>query len=86
LKGFGDQRLFRTLLKTGAAALLMSAVALVIEPFGERMIGTSGAIREAVLVIAAGGVSGAVFLGAAFVLRIEELSWLWASVRRRLRS
>ncbi len=86
LKGFGDQRLFVTLLKAGLAALLMSAVAFFAEPVWERLIGTSGAVREALLVIATAGLSGAVFLAAAFVLRLEELSWLWTAIRKRLRS
>jgi len=86
LKGLGDQRLFITVIKTGLAALLMSAVGILAEPFWERLIGTSGFIREAILVIGAAGLSGVVFLGVAFVLRIEELRWLWEMLRKRLRS
>jgi len=64
----------------------MSAVGILAEPFWERLIGTSGFIREAILVIGAAGLSGVVFLGVAFVLRIEELRWLWEMLRKRLRS
>jgi len=84
LKGLGDQRLFLTLIKTGVAAALMGAVGFLAEPLLERIIGTTGVIREGVLVVTAAGISGVLFVVAALILRIEELQWLAGIVRKRL--
>lgn len=86
LRGWGDQRVFATLFKTGLAALLMGVVGFFTEPLWERLIGTTGVLREAALVIAAAGACGVVFVAAAFALRIEELHWLWSLVKQRLRA
>ena len=85
LSGLGDQRLLMTVGKTGLATLVMGALALLMLPILQQVIGTASFIRELLLVAISGGLSIAVFVGMAALLRIEELSWLWTSLRQRLR-
>ncbi len=82
--GFGDQRLLLTIGKGLLAAGAMGIAAWVITPLLAAWIGTDSLIREALLVLLAGGISAAVFLGIAALLRIDELRWLGAMLRRRL--
>ncbi len=82
--GFGDQRLLLTIGKSLLAAGAMGIAAWVITPLLAAWIGTDSLIREALLVLLAGGISAAVFLGIAALLRIDELRWLGAMLRRRL--
>lgn len=82
--GFGDQRLLLTIGKSLLAAGAMGAAAWIITPLLTDWIGSSTLIREALLVLLAGGVSAAVFVGIAALLRIDELRWLGAMLRRRL--
>lgn len=82
--GYGAQRIPLTLIKTGIAAGLMGAVALLVEPVLEGVFAGGGTIREGLLVIAAGGLSMLVFFGAAYALRIEEFGWFIRSIRRRM--
>lgn len=82
--GFGDQRLLLTIGKSLLAAGAMGIAAWVITPLLAAWIGTDSLIREALLVLLSGGISAAVFLGIAALLRIDELRWLGAMLRRRL--
>jgi putative peptidoglycan lipid II flippase len=82
--GFGDQRLLLTIGKSVVAAGTMGAVAWIITPLLTAWIGTTSLIREALLVLLTGGISSAFFLGMAGLLRIDELRWLGAMLRRRL--
>ena len=85
LRGFGDQKLTITLIKTGLAALAMGASVVLTEPLLENLIGTDGLMREVGLVIVSGGIAVVVFAAAATTLRIHEVSWLISLLRRRLR-
>lgn len=82
--GFGQQRLWLTLVKTGLAALCMGAIAMILTPLLLRWIGTSTIWREALLVIVTGGISALVFLVLASLLKIEELRWMTSLFRQRL--
>jgi putative peptidoglycan lipid II flippase len=82
--GFGDQRLLLTIGKSLLAAGAMGAVAWIITPLLTDWIGTASLIREALLVLLAGGISSAFFLGIAGLLRIDELRWLGGMLWRRL--
>lgn len=84
INGFGNQRLWLTFFKTGLATVVMGVVAAVTLPLFVQWIGTHGLLREAALVVLAGGLSGVVFLALALLLRIEELRWLLGLVRHRL--
>ncbi len=80
----GGQRLAKTVIRTGAAAGLMGAALLLGEPLLEGWIGTSSLLREVLLVGISGGLSVAIFIAAALLLRLDELRWLFDSLRRRL--
>ncbi|MCS7072545.1 MAG: hypothetical protein NZM00_13645, partial [Anaerolinea sp.] len=82
--GYGAQRITLTLVKTGVAAGLMGAAALLLEPVFERLFAGGGTIREGLLVIAASGSSALIFFAAAYILRIQEFGWFMRSLRQRL--
>lgn len=85
LGGFGQQQLITTFFRTLAAALLMALVArLILAPL-YALIGTGSLLREAILMLTAGGISLVVFALAAYALRIREFNWIMALVTRRLR-
>ena len=86
LDGFGPQRLARTASKAVFASLIMAGVALVTLPPLSTWIGTSGILRELVLVVLCALLYGGVFLLAARILRIQELSWLLKLLRERVSS
>jgi putative peptidoglycan lipid II flippase len=83
MRGLGDQRLMLTLGKTGLAALAMGAVALLVTPALTAIFPAHLLPQEVLLVAISGGLSAAVFLGMAVVLRIEELRWLFRLVQNR---
>ena len=83
LAGFGPQRLLLTFAKAGAAAAVMGLTGWFLLPYAEQMIGTSGLIREMLLVVALGSLSIVLYLGLAVLLRIEELRWLAQLLRKR---
>jgi len=85
INGFGSQKLVLTFAKTAISALIMGVVAWVTLPILSTVIGTSGIIREAILVVVSGTLYGGIFLLMAMVLRIEELRWIGGLVYRRLR-
>ncbi len=84
MKGLGDQRLRLTIVKATLAALVMGVVGwLALMPL-ERIVGSSGVIRQGVLVGVSGGLSLAVFVAMTAILRLEELRWLVRMLRQRL--
>jgi putative peptidoglycan lipid II flippase len=84
MRGLGSQRLPLTVGKAGLAALVMGTLGILAEPTLERIIGTTGLLREAVLVGVSSTLSVAIFLVMATVLRLEELRWLGRLLRQRL--
>jgi putative peptidoglycan lipid II flippase len=84
MQGFGSQRLWITFLKTGIAAGLMGMVGYFITPQLTRIIGDDTFIREAILVLVAGGLSTITFVVCAWLLKIEELRWITRLVVQRL--
>jgi putative peptidoglycan lipid II flippase len=84
LGGMGGQRLMRTLAQTCAAALLMGVALSWIDPLLEGWLGASSLLREIAVVMGGGLVSVALFVGLAYLLRIEELRWLFGLLRRRM--
>jgi len=84
LRGFGNQRLLLTTLKTAFAAGAMALVAWLILPILYEQIGVNGSLNQLLLVLISGGVSGSVFLVLALMLRIEELRWIAGLLKRRL--
>ena len=84
LDGFGSQRLTTTLIKTAAASLVMALAALATLPLLSDAIGSGSILREALLVVVCALFYGGIFLLGARLLRIDELSWLVALLRRRL--
>jgi putative peptidoglycan lipid II flippase len=82
--GYGNQHILLTLGKTGLAALVMGAVAMLVVPALESRLGASVLWQEMALVVISGGLSVMVFLAMAALLRIEELRWLWQLLTQRL--
>jgi putative peptidoglycan lipid II flippase len=83
LGGLGNQRLVETLIKTGIAAGIMGIVGAVSLPLLTNWIGTDGFVRETLLLAVSGGLSVGVFVFLAWLLRLEELSWLIQKIRSR---
>ncbi len=83
LGGFGEQRLLITLAKTTLAAGAMGIAARVALLPVMSFTRTDGTLREIALVLILGVISAAVYGGLAYLLRIDELRWLIALVRRR---
>jgi putative peptidoglycan lipid II flippase len=74
------RRLLRSLLKIFAAGAIMYVVARV----GTSLVGAGSDFAERLLVlVAVGGVSLAVYITVAFILRTEELEAAFALFRRR---
>jgi len=86
LGGFGPQRLARTGLKAALASLIMAGFALVTLPPLSQWIGATSILRELALVGVCALLYGGVFLLAARLLKIPELSWLLKLLRERLSS
>ena len=84
LDGFGAQRLWRTLLKSALASLIMAGIALATLPTLMELIGAASIINEMLLVAACALLYGGVFLLAARWLRLDELAWLFNLLRQRL--
>lgn len=80
-KRLDGRRLLRSLTKILAAGVAMYAVAWA----GTALLGTgSGPLERAAILAAVGSVSLAAYLGAAYVLKAEELAGAVAMLRRRL--
>lgn len=86
LGGFGPQRLARTGLKSALASLIMAGFALATLPALSQWIGATSILRELTLVGFCALLYGGVFLLAARLLKIQELSWLLKLLRQRLTS
>lgn len=84
LNGLGNQRVLMTLAKTTLAALIMGVVAQAAVPILSRVFVGGSLIQELALVGMSGGLSVAVFLVMAAVLRIPEVYWLGGLLRQRL--
>jgi putative peptidoglycan lipid II flippase len=82
--GMGEQRLARTILLAGGAALAMGGLLALLEPPLANWLGTTTLLQESVFVLISGVVSIGIYVGAALLLRVEELRWLFAAVRQRL--
>ncbi|MBZ0301308.1 MAG: murein biosynthesis integral membrane protein MurJ [Anaerolineae bacterium] len=85
INGLGQQRLLRTIGKAGLASLAMGVVTALLLPYLIQSIGTPSLLHEGLLVLASGGVAVILYLGLSFILRIEELRWLWGLVRQRVK-
>ena len=84
LGGFGPQRLARTGLKSMLASLIMAGFALGTLPALSQWIGAESILGELALVGIGALLYGGLFLLAARILKIEELSWLLKLLRQRL--
>lgn len=83
LKGLGGQKLPMTFIKALAASVLMGLVGWLILPMLSPLA-QYGDWGEAALVLVSGGICAAVFVGAAFILRVDELRWLVGLVRAKV--
>ena len=81
LRGMG---VGQALLKAGMASALMAVVALAVAGWIERALGSGGTMAWLAIVGGAGGAGLAVYLAAGWALRMEELAYLFQTVRRRL--
>lgn len=81
--GFAQQRLLITACKTMIAALVMAFIGSLTLPALTEMIGTQGILREALLVLTAGGLCAGVFVGVALALRLTEFWWILSLLKRR---
>jgi putative peptidoglycan lipid II flippase len=84
LDGFGEQRLLSTTFKTLLAAGAMGLVGWQILPLLNTSIGTGNTLHQALLVLIATAISGAVFVILVIILRLEELYWLAGLIRKKL--
>ncbi|GAB4516759.1 MAG: murein biosynthesis integral membrane protein MurJ [Anaerolineae bacterium] len=85
MRGFGQQRFGLTIGKAGVAAAVMGIAAALLLAFLNGLGIDRGAVEEAILVMACGGLSVAVYVGLAYLFNIEEWRWLVEMVRARLR-
>ncbi len=81
LRGLG---LVWTLLKATAASALMALAVLAVAGGMERALGSEGTVARLAIVGGAGGAGLAVYLAAAWMLRMEEVGQLFRIARRRL--
>jgi len=84
IDGFGQQGFWQTTLKTGVAAIVMGVAGWFTLSWLTDVLGTVGAINQILLVLIPFALSGGIFLGLAYLLRIDELRWLFGLVRKRL--
>lgn len=84
LDGFGSQRLAITGFKSALASLIMAMIALVTLPRLMDVIGSTSVLHELLLVVICAVLYGGVFLLAARLLKLQELSWLLNLMRLRL--
>ena len=84
LDGFGPQRLALTGLKSAFASLIMAGVALLTLPSLSALVGNTSILHELLLVAVSALLYGGVFLLAARILKIQELSWIMRLLRQRL--
>lgn len=81
IKRIDGRQLLRSLAKILVAGVAMYAVAWG----GSALLGTgTGPLGRALIIAAVGGVSLAAYLGVAFLLKAEEISWVTALLRRKM--
>ena len=85
IKGFGRQRFLQTAFKTSLAAIVMGVVGWLSLSWLISLFGTVGAVNQLITLLIPFALSGAVFLILAYLLRIDELRWLFGLVVKRLR-
>ncbi len=85
LNGFARQRLIATAFKSTAAGLVMGVVGTLLLTLLTRVLGSGGQgfVREALVVVIAGGACLVVYVGLALLFKIEELQWLARLLKRR---
>jgi putative peptidoglycan lipid II flippase len=81
--GIDEQRLLGALLRTGVAAAVMGGLAWAASSWLTAFIGTRTLAHEIAVVMLAGGVGGAAYLALAWLLRVEEVRWLWGVIRKK---
>jgi putative peptidoglycan lipid II flippase len=84
LHGLGGQRLALTFGKVALASAGLALAARVTLVMLVPALYRPQWWFEAALVLVSGGVASAVYLGIAWVLRVEELRWLWSIARKKL--
>ena len=82
--GYGHQRIGITLLKTGLAVTIMGVFAVALDGWLEPIIGIDTFFHRLLIVGLVGLACGAIYFGAAVLLRIDELQWMLRLVRQRL--
>lgn len=81
--GMDEQRLLGALLRTGIAAAVMGALAWAASSWLTEFIGTRTLAHEIAIVMSAGAIGGAAYLALAWLLRVEEVRWLWGLIRKK---
>ncbi|CAN5684018.1 murein biosynthesis integral membrane protein MurJ [soil metagenome] len=75
----------RQLLRSLAKILLAGVIMYAVSQAGTILLGTgAGALGRALIIVTVGGTSLAAYLGAAFLLKAEEISWAATLLRRRI--
>jgi putative peptidoglycan lipid II flippase len=83
--GLRSEGLWLSILRSGAAALAMGFVLFLLLPFLRNVVPASGKIEAIILAIAGVTLGAAVYLGAAKVLRSEEVDQATGLLLRRIR-
>jgi putative peptidoglycan lipid II flippase len=79
--GFG--RVVRTLVRLAVAATVAAIPTVLIALIIQHVVG-GGKLGSLATLVIGSGVLGAVYLGVAFLLRVEEVNEVWGMVRRRV--
>ncbi len=85
MNGFGRQRLLWTMGKAGIATAFMGVAGILALPVLMNWVGTTGIMREFLLVLVSGGLCVGLYVALALLLRLEELRWLAGMIWQRLR-
>jgi len=81
--GVGNQRVWRTLGLALIAAAAMGGATYGTLALVEPALGPNGLLARALTVIVPTAAGGAIYLGLATLFRVEDISLLWAALRRR---
>jgi putative peptidoglycan lipid II flippase len=82
--GLGGHGLYRTLIKTVLASLLLSVCAYLAAGLITALLGESGKFASLLAVIAGIGAGGVAYLFALRLLRVDEMAQIWSAVARKL--
>ena len=82
--GINGQRLSQTALRALIAAALMGAVAAGLLVLLRQTIGKDTLLKELILVVGSGGISGVLYLLLAQWFGVEEIRLFFAKIRQRL--